>query len=74
MKLVSIATACMLVLASVDAAKTTQLPGLEKIKHVVYFMQENRSFDNYYGTMPGVKGFAGRTWVIKKFVPNATVF
>ncbi|KAG1344644.1 hypothetical protein G6F62_004414 [Rhizopus arrhizus] len=34
-----------------------RLPGLEKIKHVVYFMQENRSFDMYYGTMYGVRGF-----------------
>ena len=31
--------------------------GLEKIKHVVLFMQENRAFDHYFGTMPGVRGF-----------------
>ncbi|KAH8549452.1 phosphoesterase family-domain-containing protein [Umbelopsis sp. PMI_123] len=31
--------------------------GLEKIKHFVYFMQENRAFDHYYGTMAGVRGF-----------------
>ncbi|KAI8344048.1 phosphoesterase family-domain-containing protein [Chlamydoabsidia padenii] len=60
MKLISIAAACVLVLTGIDAAagKTSRLPGLEKIKHVVYFMQENRSFDTYYGTMAGVKGFA----------------
>jgi phospholipase C len=28
-----------------------------KIKHVVYVMQENRSFDHYFGTFPGVRGF-----------------
>jgi phospholipase C len=28
------------------------------IKHVVVLMQENRSFDHYFGTMPGVRGFA----------------
>jgi hypothetical protein len=41
MKLISIATACVLVLTGIEAAatKNTQLPGLEKIKHVVYFMQ-----------------------------------
>jgi phospholipase C len=31
---------------------------LSKIKHVVVLMQENRSFDHYFGTMPGVRGFA----------------
>jgi phospholipase C len=28
------------------------------IKHVVVFMQENRSFDHYFGTLAGVRGFA----------------
>jgi phospholipase C len=27
------------------------------VKHVVILMQENRSFDHYFGTMPGVRGF-----------------
>ncbi|MDH6242596.1 phospholipase C [Mycobacterium sp. OTB74] len=27
------------------------------IEHVVLLMQENRSFDHYFGTMPGVRGF-----------------
>jgi phospholipase C len=30
---------------------------LSAIKHVVVLMQENRSFDHYFGTMPGVRGF-----------------
>ncbi len=30
---------------------------LSQIKHVVYVMQENRSFDHYFGTFPGVRGF-----------------
>src|SRR6516164_2957646 len=29
-----------------------------KIEHVVVLMQENRSFDHYFGAMPGVRGFA----------------
>ncbi len=28
------------------------------IEHIVILMQENRSFDHYYGTMPGVRGFS----------------
>jgi phospholipase C len=30
--------------------------GIHKIKHVIVIMQENRSFDNYFGTYPGAKG------------------
>ena len=30
--------------------------GIEKIQHVVVIMQENRSFDNYFGTFPGADG------------------
>jgi phospholipase C len=31
---------------------------LSDIEHFVFLMQENRSFDHYYGTMSGVRGFA----------------
>jgi phospholipase C len=34
---------------------------LKDIKHVVILMQENRSFDHYFGTLPGVRGFADPT-------------
>ena len=30
-------------------------PGLEKIQHFVFIMQENRSFDHYFGTYPGAE-------------------
>ena len=30
--------------------------GIHKIKHVVVIMQENRSFDSYFGTFPGADG------------------
>src|SRR5580700_2522988 len=30
--------------------------GIQKIKHVVIVMQENRSFDSYFGTFPGADG------------------
>ncbi|MEU6663768.1 phosphocholine-specific phospholipase C [Streptomyces sp. NPDC046821] len=39
-------------------------PGtLEDIQHVVVFTQENRSFDHYFGTMQGVRGFGDRAAV-----------
>ncbi|KAF2094978.1 phosphoesterase-domain-containing protein [Rhizodiscina lignyota] len=31
--------------------------GLSQIDHVVLFMQENRAFDHYFGTMAGIRGF-----------------
>jgi len=31
-------------------------PGLEKINHFVFIMQENRSFDHYFGSYPGAEG------------------
>ncbi|MEM5403719.1 phosphocholine-specific phospholipase C [Paraburkholderia unamae] len=33
---------------------------INDVQHVVIFMQENRSFDQYFGTLPGVRGFADR--------------
>jgi len=44
---------------AVQKALADQRPagGFEKIEHVVLLMQENRSFDHYFGTMPGVRGF-----------------
>jgi phospholipase C len=34
-------------------------PGIHKIKHVVLIVQENRSFDSYFGTYPGADGIPG---------------
>lgn len=33
---------------------------IRDVKHVVILMQENRSFDHYFGTMKGVRGFGDR--------------
>jgi phospholipase C len=44
------------VLASTDAP-TRGTGQLSDIKHVVILMQENRSFDEYFGTLAGVRGF-----------------
>jgi phospholipase C len=40
------------------AAGPTPLGSLSDIKHVVLLMQENRSFDHYFGTLSGVRGFS----------------
>src|SRR5437763_219114 len=41
--------------ATAGAAAPT-LGGIHKIQHVVIVMQENRSFDSYFGTYPGANG------------------
>lgn len=33
---------------------------IKDVEHVVILMQENRSFDHYFGTFPGVRGFSDR--------------
>ncbi|SDV47351.1 phosphocholine-specific phospholipase C [Chitinasiproducens palmae] len=33
---------------------------IKDVEHVVILMQENRSFDNYFGTLAGVRGFGDR--------------
>lgn len=37
--------------------------GLGEIRHVVILMQENRSFDHYFGTLRGVRGYGDRNAV-----------
>ncbi len=44
--------------------------GIHKIKHVVVIMQENRSFDNYFGTYPGADGIPMKNGVPTVCVPN----
>jgi phospholipase C len=45
----------------IDDAVAAAAPGqtrLADIQHVVILMQENRSFDHYFGTMSAVRGFS----------------
>jgi len=43
--------------ASVVEAAQGRKGSLDKVEHVVILMQENRSFDHYYGTLRGVRGY-----------------
>jgi len=47
----------------VQQALATKLPPgkLSDIEHVVILIQENRSFDHYFGTLPGVRGFGDKS-------------
>src|SRR5262245_57750357 len=42
--------------APVSAEDQTLAQARDKVKHVVVIMQENRSFDHYFGTFPGADG------------------
>jgi phospholipase C len=44
-------------------ATVVSATGIHKIKHVVMIMQENRSFDSYFGTFPGADGIPMRNGV-----------
>ena len=54
------ALACMLITpllaACGDPSNQTSNSGIQKIKHIIVVMQENRSFDMYFGTYPGADG------------------
>jgi phospholipase C len=46
------------------------LVGIHKIQHVVVIMQENRSFDSYFGTYPGADGIPMRHGRPRVCVPD----
>ncbi|MEV7359082.1 alkaline phosphatase family protein [Kitasatospora sp. NPDC091276] len=55
------AAAMSLLPPSVQRAVAAGVPkagSLRDVQHVVLLMQENRSFDHYFGTLAGVRGFA----------------
>src|SRR5215469_17483140 len=44
--------------------------GIHKIKHIIIIMQENRSFDEYFGTYPGADGIPRNGGNFTVCVPN----
>ena len=54
---------CALMLAPASTAIATPSEGIHNIQHVVMIMQENRSFDSYFGTYPGANGIPAGTCV-----------
>jgi phospholipase C len=56
-RVVTIAAALVALLSlAASAAAKTRYAGIHKIRHVVVIVQENRSFDSYFGTFPGADG------------------
>jgi len=46
-----------------QASPTSRRGDIRDIKHVVILMQENRSFDHYFGSLKGVRGFGDRATI-----------
>jgi phospholipase C len=61
-------TACVLGSGLTPAAAVAA--GIHKIQHVVIVMQENRSFDEYFGTFPGADGLPIANGQFTSCVPN----
>jgi phospholipase C len=55
------------------ATKTASPPrvGIHKIQHIIVITQENRSFDNYFGTFPGADGIPMTDGVPTVCVPDS---
>ncbi len=56
--------------ASLAAVEGSQESGIHKIKHVIVIMQENRSFDSYFGTFPGADGIPMKNGTPTVCVPD----
>jgi phospholipase C len=57
--------------AAYSGVKEAAAPApIHKIKHVVVIMQENRSFDSYFGTYPGADGYPTTDGSFSVCVPN----
>jgi phospholipase C len=59
-------------LSSITTSASKIPAGLEKIEHFVFIMEENKSFDHYFGTYPGADGFNPDT-ALKDPTDNTTV-
>ena len=58
-------------IAAAAAPKSTSAEsGIHKIRHVIIIMQENRSFDHYFGTFPGADGFPMKDGVPTICIPD----
>jgi len=65
-----LATACTSSRPSPQQTQPQSEAGIHKIKHVVVIMQENRSFDSFFGTYPGADGIPAKNGQFTVCVPD----
>ena len=56
--------------SAIAGARAAVPAGIEKIQHLVWIMQENRTLDNYFGTFPGADGIPPATCLPR--MPNSS--
>ena len=56
--------------ASASSTSTAIPAGIHKIRHVIVIMEENRSFDSYFGTYPGADGLPAQDGHFTVCVPD----
>ena len=65
---------CLMVIPTLLAVRQVSAQnhnqGIHKIQHVIIIMQENRSFDEYFGTFPGADGFPMKDGEFTVCVPD----
>ena len=64
-----VAAAFVILSAAAQSAAESKDDSIHKIRHVVIIMQENRSFDSYFGTFPGADGIPMRNGVPTACIP-----
>src|SRR6266566_5025701 len=65
-----VAVACGGPQQAVTPSPTPPGVGIHKIQHLVVIMQENRSFDEYFGTYPGADGLPHQGNQVTVCVPD----
>src|SRR5258708_6010226 len=65
-----VAGACANPSAATPSPTPVTASGIHKIQHVVVIMQENRSFDQYFGTYPGADGLPTQNGQFTTCVPD----
>jgi phospholipase C len=64
-------TACLIAVVALCApVSALAATGMHKIRHIVVIVQENRSFDSYFGTYPGADGIPMRHGVPTVCMPD----
>lgn len=58
-----------LAVSSLQAQDRKAVPDITQIKHIVFVVKENQSFDHYFGTFPGADGATSATISTGEVVP-----
>ncbi len=58
------------VLCAESSSDAAAARGIKKIEHVIVIVQQNRSFDNYFGSFPGAEGIPMKNGIPTVCLPN----